>query len=308
MNIYLQIFYQPHWFCGCLICHPQIIWCRFKLWKPQLQFQLLCDNINSITSIQQHIFYCILLNMYLDNCHMIIYCYSSCAYLCYWKTNLFICGCFIYIVNFLGFNFYQRYFFSSGVILSNCLKLKIYLISSIYLPMFKKISFIMINFPCENITSWDFYASIGVVFGIFGQVVFHPSMDVDGFLIWVCVFWIYWIVSTIDYFNYSSFSQLTTLFAFLGFLYLNTYFLVISHLVVTLTSTTFTFVMIVCVSTIGWPSATVIDFPWNIFCISISFGQFVILCPFKPQMWHAYEDVFYVFWLGCATYVVATMV
>jgi hypothetical protein len=25
-------------------------------------------------------------------------------------------------------------------------------------------------------------------------------------------------------------------------------------------------------------------------------------------MWHAYEDVFYVFWLGCATYVVATMV
>jgi hypothetical protein len=41
-------------------------------------------------------------------------------------------------------------------------------------------SFTMISFPCELTIFLDFYASIGVVFGIFGQVVFHPSMDVDG--------------------------------------------------------------------------------------------------------------------------------
>jgi hypothetical protein len=62
------------------------------------------------------------------------------------------------------------------------------------------------------------------------------------------------------------------------------------------------------VSTIGCTFITIIDFPGNIFYISANFGQFVILCPFKPQMWHAYEDVFYVFSLGCATYVVATVV
>jgi hypothetical protein len=32
------------------------------------------------------------------------------------------------------------------------------------------------------------------------------------------------------------------------------------------------------------------------------------LCPFKPQMWHVYEDVFYGFWLGCVASIVATMV
>jgi len=37
MNIYLQIFDQPHYFYGCLICDLQIIWCRFRLWKPQPQ-------------------------------------------------------------------------------------------------------------------------------------------------------------------------------------------------------------------------------------------------------------------------------
>jgi hypothetical protein len=35
LNIYLQIFNQTHWFCDCLIYHPQIIWCRFRLWKRQ---------------------------------------------------------------------------------------------------------------------------------------------------------------------------------------------------------------------------------------------------------------------------------
>jgi hypothetical protein len=34
-----------------LICHLQIIWCMFKLWKAQPQYQLFCDNINSKTSI-----------------------------------------------------------------------------------------------------------------------------------------------------------------------------------------------------------------------------------------------------------------
>jgi hypothetical protein len=80
MNINLQI---SHMFCGCLICHPQIIWCKFRLWKPQPQFQLFCDNINLRTSIQQHILYFILPNLYLDNYHMIIYCYSNCPYLWY---------------------------------------------------------------------------------------------------------------------------------------------------------------------------------------------------------------------------------
>ncbi len=83
MNIYLQIFDQPHWFCGCLIYHPQIIWCKFKLWKLQPQFQLFCDDINPITSIQQHVFYCILPNLYLDNCHMIINCYNNYPYFWY---------------------------------------------------------------------------------------------------------------------------------------------------------------------------------------------------------------------------------
>jgi hypothetical protein len=49
--------------------------------------------------------------------------------------------------------------------------------------------------------------------------------------------------------------------------------------------------MIVYVLT-SWTFVVVIDFPWNIFWISVNFGQFVILCPFKPKMWHAYEDVF----------------
>ncbi len=38
----------------------------------QPQSQLSYDDINSRTSIQQHIFYCILPNLYLDNCHVII--------------------------------------------------------------------------------------------------------------------------------------------------------------------------------------------------------------------------------------------
>ncbi len=74
---------------------------------------------------------------------------------------------------------------------------------------------------------------------------------------------------------------------------------------VILTSTTFTFVMIVYVSTIGWTFVTTVHFPWNIFCISTNFGQFVILCPFKPQMQRAYEDVFCGFWFGCAASVVS---
>jgi hypothetical protein len=64
-----------------LICHLQIIWCMFRLWKPQLQSQLFCNNINSRTSIQQHVLYCILPNQYLDNCHMIINYYNSYLYL-----------------------------------------------------------------------------------------------------------------------------------------------------------------------------------------------------------------------------------
>jgi len=78
--------------------------------------------------------------------------------------------------------------------------------------------------------------------------------------------------------------------------------------VVTLTSTTFTSTMTIHVSATCWTFATMIDFPWNIFCISTNFGQSIILCPFKPQVWHAYEDVLCVFLLGCAASLVATMV
>ncbi len=45
--------------------------------------------------------------------------------------------------------------------------------------MSKKIFYIMINFSYAFTTSWDFYASIGIIFGIPNQVVFHPCMDVD---------------------------------------------------------------------------------------------------------------------------------
>jgi hypothetical protein len=64
-----------------LIYHPYIIWCMFRLWKPQPQNQLLCDNIKSKTSIQQYILYCILQNLYLNNFHMIIFCYNCYPYL-----------------------------------------------------------------------------------------------------------------------------------------------------------------------------------------------------------------------------------
>jgi hypothetical protein len=124
--------------------------------------------------------------------------------------------------------------------------------------MSRKISFIVISFLCE-FTTWDFCASIGVVFGIPNQVVFHPSMDVDGLSIWVCGFQIYWIVSTLHCFNHSFFSESTTRFVFLGSLSLNTYFLVTLLFVVRLTSTTFTSTMIVYVSTTGWTFVTIID-------------------------------------------------
>ncbi len=81
VNIYLQIYNQTHWFCGCLICHLQIIWCKFKLRKPQPQ--LFYDDINSKTSIQQHILFYILPNLYLDSSHMIIYRYNNRPYLWY---------------------------------------------------------------------------------------------------------------------------------------------------------------------------------------------------------------------------------
>ncbi len=124
----------------------------------------------------------------------------------------------------------------------------------------------------------------------------------------VCVFWIYLNISNIHFFNRSSFSQLRTFFVFLGFLSLNTCSWVTLILVVTLTSTTFTFEVIVYVSTTCWTSITTTYFSRNIFCISTNFGQFFILCPFKPQMWHAYEDVFCGFWFGRVAPMVAIVV
>ncbi len=66
--------------------------------------------------------------------------------------------------------------------------------------------------------------------------------------------------------------------------------------------------MIIFILVTGWTSAIVINFPWNIFYILINFGQSIILCPFKPQMWHAYEDVFYGFWLCCVAFMVTIVV
>ncbi len=83
MNIYLQIFLSTPLVLWLFDLHPQIIWCKFKLWKPQPQSQLFFDNISSGTFIQQQIFYCIRPNLYLDNCHAIIYYYSNCPYFWY---------------------------------------------------------------------------------------------------------------------------------------------------------------------------------------------------------------------------------
>jgi len=58
----------------------------------------------------------------------------------------------------------------------------------------------------------------------------------------------------------------------------------------------------------NWTSATITDFPWNIFCISWNFGQFVILCPFKPKMWQAYENILCNFWLSWATSIATIVV
>ncbi len=120
-------------------------------------------------------------------------------------TCFFVVAIFKFWV-FFGFNFYHKYLFNSGAILSNCPKIKVYLVSSIYLSMSKKIYFIVISFFCELTTFWDFCVSTKIMFGILGQVMFHPSMDMDGPFFWVYVFWIYWIISTIDFFNHSSFS------------------------------------------------------------------------------------------------------
>jgi hypothetical protein len=59
-------------------------------------------------------------------------------------------------------------------------------------------------------------------------------------------------------------------------------FLVTLLLVVTLTSITFTSTMIIYVSVTSWTSTIATNFPWNIFCMLVNFGQSVILCPFKP--------------------------
>jgi hypothetical protein len=77
-------------------------------------------------------------------------------------------------------------------------------------------------------------------------------------------------------------------------------------LVVTLISTTFTFVLTIFISKTNWTYVIVTNFPWNIFCILIHFGQFVILCPFKPHMRHAYEDVLCGFWLYCVASMVSS--
>jgi hypothetical protein len=31
-------------------------------------------------------------------------------------------------------------------------------------------------------------------------------------------------------------------------------------------------------------------FPWNIFCIFANLGQFLFLCPFRPQIFFAYMN------------------
>ncbi len=75
-------------------------------------------------------------------------------------------------------------------------------------------------------------------------------------------------------------------------------------IVATLTSTTFTFVMIVLISTMAFPSKLDAFFPWNIFYI---YTQSIILCPFKPWMWQAYELFFWPLWGWLVAFVVITM-
>jgi hypothetical protein len=66
--------------------------------------------------------------------------------------------------------------------------------------------------------------------------------------------------------------------------------------------------MIVYISTTSWTSVIIKDFSRIILYILVNFWQSIILCPFKSQMWHAYEDVFYGFELYCATSMATTMV
>ncbi len=171
-----------------------------------------------------------------------------------------------------------------------------------------EISSIVIKFCCEFITSWDFCVFTGVVF-------WHTWPGCDPFLhgcgwpfcLGLCILNLlnylhHWFLQSLFFLlinNTLSFSW----FSILKHMFFNYFFFV-----VTLTSTTFTFEMIVCVSTTGWTSVIITYLLWNFFCISTNFGQFVILCPFKPQMWHAYEDVFYGFWLGCVASMVAIVV
>ncbi len=131
--------------------------------------------------------------------------------------------------------------------------------------MFRKISSIVIIFSYEFTTSLYFCASIWVVFGIPGQVMFHPSMNVDGpFFVLVYVFWICWIITAVDFINHFSFSQTVALFAFLSSLSLNTCSSITLFLMVTnINSTTFTSTTIVYVSTTSSTFITATNFPWT---------------------------------------------
>ncbi len=139
----------------------------------------------------------------------------------------------------------------------------------------------MINFFWEFITSWDFRAFTRVIFCIPGQVVFHPSMDVDGPLFGLS------ILNLLNYFHHwflqpLSFSQLKTLFVFLGSLSLTHFFSYFN------------------------------------FCGNINIDHIHIwndcLCQqqveplLQPHIWHAYEDVLCGFWFGCVASMVVVMV
>ncbi len=110
----------------------------------------------------------------------------------------------------------------------------------------------------------------------------------------LCKFYNCYMVSTIVLKNLSS-SQSIVLLFFLGSLSWNTCSFVILFLISTLTSTTFTYVIIIFTLAIIFLLEVDANFPWNIFCIFANLGQIVILCPFKPKIWHAYEPFIWTF-------------
>jgi len=159
-----------------------------------------------------------------------------------------------------------------------------------------------------TITSWYLCASIGIVFGILNQVVFHPLHGCGWpFNLGLCFLnllkclhhWLFQPFFFLPINNSLCFSWFSILehFFFNYFTYcgiINTHHIHNCNDYLCLSNKLNLYYCH--------------KFPMKHFLHLSKLWTISHLCPFKPHMWHAYEDVFYVFWLGCAAFVVATMV